>query len=142
MCFWYCCGYSIVKLIDMKNRKILIVEDDQSIRFLLKHVLEVTYNVTSSKNGFEALTKMQQGYMPDLIISDLSMPEMSGVNFLATLRESAFFKEIPIVVLSASDSSKEKISCLKMGADDYIVKPFNPEELELRVFNILQRTKN
>lgn len=126
----------------MKNTKILVVEDDQSIRFLLKHVLESTYKVTSSKNGFEALTKMQEGYMPDLIISDLSMPEMSGINFLATLRESTFFKQIPIVVLSASNSSKEKIACLKMGADDYVVKPFNPEELEARVFNILQRTKN
>lgn len=123
----------------MKNQQLLVVEDDQSIRFLLKHIFEDSYQVTSCGNGKEALTMMQQGFIPDIIISDLSMPEMSGTNFISTVKESTFFRKIPLVVLSASDTSNEKVACLKKGADDYVVKPFNPEELEIRVKNLLKR---
>ena len=123
----------------MKTKKILVVEDDQSIRFLLNHILGEKYEIESTENGIDALSLMQNGSVPDLIISDLTMPKMNGVDFIKNIRMSTFFKEIPLIVLSATDNSKEKINCLKTGADDYVVKPFNPEELEARVENILRR---
>jgi DNA-binding response OmpR family regulator len=125
----------------MKNHKILIVEDDNSIRLLLNHLLSDEHETQTVENGFDALATMQQGNIPDLIISDLSMPKMDGNDFISNIKTSSFFNQIPIIILSASDKSSERINCLKKGVNDFLVKPFNPEELLVRVKNILLRTK-
>ena len=125
----------------MKNHKILIVEDDNSIRLLLNHLLSDEHQTQTVENGFDALATMQQGNIPDLIISDLSMPKMDGNDFISNIKTSSFFNQIPIIILSASDKSSERINCLKKGVNDFLVKPFNPEELLIRVKNILLRTK-
>ena len=125
----------------MKNHKILIVEDDNSIRLLLNHLLSDEHETQTVENGFDALATMQQGNIPDLIISDLSMPKMDGNDFISNIKTSSFFNQIPIIILSASDKSSERINCLKKGVNDFLVKPFNPEELLIRVKNILLRTK-
>lgn len=126
----------------MKKKSILVIEDDPSIRFLLDHILLGEYEVELKDNGFDALVYLQNGNIPDLIISDLSMPKMSGYDFMDNIKTSSFFNNIPLIVLSAVENSSEKISCLKKGADDYLVKPFNPEELQIRVSNILKRIQN
>jgi DNA-binding response OmpR family regulator len=125
----------------MKNHKILIIDDDTSIRYLLNHLLADEYETEIVENGFDALAMMQNGNIPDLIISDLSMPKMDGNDFISNIKTSSFFNQIPVIVLSANDSSSERINCLKKGAHDFLVKPFNPEELLIRVKNILSRTK-
>lgn len=122
------------------KKKILVIDDDQSIRFILKHVLHKDYEIVSKENGREGLIYLQKGNIPDLIILDLIMPEMNGVDFIKNIKQSNYFNSIPIIVLSAKENSKEKIECFKLGADDYIIKPFNPEELKLRTFNLLKRT--
>ena len=125
----------------MKKNKILIIDDDTSIRYLLEHILAEDYETELIDNGFDALALMQKGNIPDLIISDLTMPKMDGHDFIDNIKMSAFFKQIPLVVLSANNKSNDRINCLKKGADDFLVKPFNPEELLFRVKNIFSRTK-
>jgi len=121
------------------NKKILAVDDDQSIRMLLEHLLKDRYTVHSKEDGHDALLYMQEGNVPDLIISDLTMPKMNGMDFIDNVRSSNFFNNIPLIVLSAKENSNERIECLRRGADDYIVKPFNPEELQLRIASIFKR---
>jgi len=121
------------------NKKILAVDDDQSIRMLLEHLLKENYDVQSKEDGHDALLYMQEGNVPDLIISDLTMPKMNGMDFIDNVRSSSFFKNIPLIVLSAKENSNERIECLRRGADDYLVKPFNPEELQLRIASIFKR---
>jgi DNA-binding response OmpR family regulator len=120
-------------------KKILVVDDKSSISNLLIQFLSSNYLVESREDGLEALTMLQQGNIPDLIITDLQMPNLDGYELIKRLKESGYFKDIPIIVLSSKDSSGDRVKCLKLGADDYIVKPFNPEELLIRIEKILLR---
>ena len=120
-------------------KKILVVDDKSSISNLLVQFLSHQYNVETKEDGLEALTWLQEGNIPDLVITDLQMPNMDGIELIKRLKESGYFKNIPIIVLSSKDSSADRIQCLKLGADDYIVKPFNPEELLLRIEKAIQR---
>ena len=121
--------------------KILVVDDKQSLSELVSQFLGQSYNVTTTEDGLAALSWMQDGNIPDLIITDLEMPNMDGFELIRKVKESGYFSNIPIIVLSCRDSSSDRIQCLKLGADDYLVKPFNPEELLIRVEKLLVRTK-
>ena len=121
------------------KRTIMIIDDDQSIRMLLEHFLSNEYTIVTQEDGTDALAYMQKGNIPDLIVSDLGMPKMSGFDFITNIRMSTFFKDIPLIVLSGHENSEEKIKSLRLGADDYLVKPFNPEELKLRIESIFRR---
>jgi DNA-binding response OmpR family regulator len=83
---------------------------------------------------------MQNGNIPDLIISDLNTPKISGLDLIEQLKISDFFNTVPIIILSGEESSEKRIRCLDMGADDYIVKPFNPAELDARIKVVLRRS--
>ncbi len=120
-------------------QKVIVVEDDIAIKTLLCSVLEYNFQVTAFENGMEALAWLQQGNVPDIIISDLNTPEINGYDLLVQLKVSSFFSTIPIIILSGEESSETRIKCLEAGADDYIVKPFNPRELEVRINVILKR---
>jgi len=120
-------------------QKVIVIEDDIAIKTLLYSVLEYNFQVTAFENGMEALAWMQQGNIPDIIISDLNTPEINGYDLLVQLKVSSFFSTIPIIILSGEESSETRIKCLEAGADDYIVKPFNPRELEVRINVILKR---
>ncbi len=115
----------------MKN--ILVIEDALPVRKILEAVLGKDNSVLSKENGQEALEWLQEGNMPDLIICDIQMPIMSGEEFVKEVKASGYFKDIPIIMLSGLESSEERIKMLKLGTNDYIVKPFNPEELKLKV---------
>ncbi|MEO1051202.1 MAG: response regulator [Bacteroidota bacterium] len=123
----------------MKKRKILVAEDDRGIRMILEHFLTKEFEVITKVDGVEALNWLQAGNIPDLIIADIMMPNLDGYDILQNIRTSGFFRNIPVIMLSGLEDSKERIKCLKMGADDYLVKPFNPEELKLRIENIFRR---
>ena len=109
--------------------KILVVDDKQSLSDLVAQFLGQTYQVTTVENGMQALASLQGGNVPDLIITDLEMPEMDGFELIKQVKAAGLFSDIPIIVLSCRDSSADRIKCLQLGADDYLVKPFNPEEL-------------
>jgi len=119
------------------KKTILIIDDELSIRMLLDNFLGKTYNVSTSNDGLEALKSLEEGNMPDLIVADIQMPNMDGYELLQKIKESGFFKKIPIIMLSGIESSVERVKCLKLGANDYIVKPFNPEELAIRIENLI-----
>ena len=110
--------------------KILVVDDEQQIRKLLNISLETEgYNVLNAENGKEALLKAAS-YKPDLIILDLGLPDEDGQSILKKIR---VWSKTPIIILSVRNSENEIISALDAGADDYITKPFNTQELLARI---------
>ncbi len=122
------------------SKTLLAVDDEQSILMIIDFVFgKKDYQVVQKTNGKEALNYMHQGNIPDVIIADLNMPEMNGLEFIHQVRASGYFREIPLIMLSGNEDTSEKIKCLKAGADDYLIKPFNPEELEARIDNLFRR---
>ena len=120
------------------KKKILVIDDEITIRSLLEKFLGQKYEATAMNNGQEGLAWLQDGNIPDLMIVDLEMPNMDGYEFLDQVKSSGFFSNIPVMMLSGVDSSPERVKCLKMGAMDFMIKPFNPEELLLKIEILLK----
>lgn len=117
--------------------KILIVDDDKDIlRVLEANLTFENYDVVTAENGIEAYEKVKKEN-PDLIILDLNLPDVDGIQICHKLREDNF--NLPIIMLTARDSISDKILGLECGADDYIVKPFNFLELNARIKSCLRR---
>jgi len=117
--------------------RLLLVEDDQSLnRSLVAQLQEAGYKVDSALDGREGLYFAQE-YPIDLAIIDLGLPEVSGVELIRTVRAEG--KSYPILVLTARDRWQDKVEALKVGADDYVVKPFHVEELRARIDALLRR---
>ena len=121
----------------MDKPKVLLVDDKEQIAKILFHYLESEYACYYVQNPVEAIKWLQEGNMPGLIISDIRMPEMRGDEFLYYLKHNELFRNIPVVMLSSEDSTTERIRLLEEGAEDYIVKPFNPMELKVRIKKIV-----
>jgi two-component system, chemotaxis family, chemotaxis protein CheY len=115
------------------KKKILAIDDEKSIRFIIENTFNKDFEVTSISNGMDALFYLQTGNLPDVIICDVEMPVLNGFEFIRRIRESGFFDEIPLIMLSGKEESADKIKCFEMGADDYVLKPFNPKELIARI---------
>lgn len=111
------------------KKKILVVDDELTTCVLLEHFLSAQYEVISKESGLEALVWLENN-LPDLIISDIQMTQMNGFEFLKEVRLKGYTKHTPIIMLSGRVESKERIKCYQLGAQDYLTKPFNPEELE------------
>lgn len=120
------------------KKSMLIIEDNSFMKALLGNLFSLHFDVQTVSNGYEALEWLYEGNMPSVIISDIVMPEMDGFEFLKNIRGSTFFNSIPLVMLSGVDKSNDRIKCLQLGANDYVIKPFNPEELTIRVQNLLK----
>jgi len=118
-------------------KKIVLVDDKESIGKVVSFYLSKDYDFSYFENPPKAIQWLQEGNIPDLIISDIRMPEMKGDEFLHFLKSNALFKHIPVVMLSSEDSTSERIRLLEEGAEDYIVKPFNPLELKIRIKKII-----
>ncbi|MFH1161095.1 MAG: response regulator transcription factor [bacterium] len=115
------------------KKKILAIDDEKSIRFIIENTFNKDFDVVTMTNGMDALFYLQSGNLPDVIICDLEMPVLNGIEFVKRIRESGFFEEIPLIMLSGKEESADKIKCFEMGADDYVLKPFNPRELLVRI---------
>lgn len=122
-----------------KQLTLLIVDDEQSTRIVLEHFLKKDFNVVVKGDGMEALSLLEEGFDVDFIIADLNMPNLSGKEFLKILRASNLFGQIPVIILSGTDESKERIDCLNIGADDFMLKPFNPMEVQAKIRAIMRR---
>lgn len=121
-----------------RGKKILIVEDDYSIRkFTAINLAREQFQVVEAENGSDALTLLTT-ITPDFVILDLMLPDMDGFALCEQLRSR--FSNLPILILSARGQDMDKVMGLELGADDYMVKPFNPLELVARVRSILRRT--
>jgi two-component system alkaline phosphatase synthesis response regulator PhoP len=118
---------------------ILVVEDEENLHETLKLNLEMEgYEVSSAFDGSQALKSVQNEYF-DLIIMDIMLPEIDGISVTETIRIKNI--ETPILILSAKNSSADKVLGLRKGADDYLTKPFNLEELLLRVEKLILKNK-
>jgi len=118
---------------------ILLVEDEENLQEALKLNLELEgYEVTSAGDGAEALKKINEEYF-DLIILDVMLPEIDGIGVAENVRLKN--NDVPILMVSAKSSTADKVLGLKKGADDYITKPFNLEELLLRVQKLINKNK-
>lgn len=124
----------------MSNKlSILLVEDEENLHEALKLNLELEgYEVTSAYDGNTALQKTQTEYF-DLVILDIMLPEIDGIHVTETIRIQN--NEVPILILSAKNTSADRVLGLKKGADDYLTKPFNLEELLLRVQKLIEKNK-
>ncbi|MEJ7737271.1 MAG: response regulator transcription factor [Chitinophagaceae bacterium] len=124
----------------MKNLPtLIIVEDDVFMQTILNQCLSKQYHLTTFNNGIDAISFLQQGNIPDVIISDLNVPLLDGLQLIEQVKNSGFFNTVPIVILSGEKSTEKKIECLEAGAEDYIEKPFNPREIQARLRIILKR---
>jgi len=122
----------------MKKTRILIVDDELSILKYLHANLEAEgYEVLMAMNGVQAL-QMLEAELPDLVVLDIMMPEMDGLEVCRRLRE---WSQIPVIMLSARDDENDKVNCLDLGADDYITKPFGKDEFTARVRAVMRRAE-
>ncbi len=121
------------------NLTLLAIDDEVAIQQIIRHYFKNTFTVITKGNAKEALMYMQEGNVPDAIVADIQMPEMDGFEFIDHVRSSGFLKNIPLIMLSGNDTSEIRIRCLEAGADDYMVKPFNPRELAARLNGLLRR---
>ena len=120
----------------MSKKSILVVDDEQHVRILLKRILEEEYDVKLAENGRDALDKFKR-IKPDLIISDIKMPEIDGLQLLEGIREES---NIPVIMLTGINDPDAVIKAFSLETDDYVTKPFSKRELLLRVKNKLKRT--
>jgi DNA-binding response OmpR family regulator len=121
------------------KKTLLIIDDEPAIRLILEHYFASEYEVVLTSNGQEAMDWLRQGNYADAIVADYEMPVMNGLDFIRELRALPAYESVPLLMLSGTDETSKKIICLKAGADDYLVKPFNPEELEIRIQKVLGR---
>ncbi|WP_298265682.1 two-component regulator propeller domain-containing protein [uncultured Lutibacter sp.] len=127
---------------NLKHHKtILIVEDNFELQHLLKDLFSPIYNVILAENGKEGYYYAKSNH-PDIILSDIMMPELDGIEMCTLLQKDKLTKHIPIVLLTAKNSTKSKILGLKSGAIEFINKPFNTNELLLKINNIIKSTEH
>jgi len=110
-------------------KKILVIEDDIPLCWLLEKILSPSYDVVIMNNGLDAWCWLTDNNFPDLIISDIKMPSLDGVELLENLRSSGLFKDIPVIILSGYEDAAKRKECLDLGAINYLVKPFEPQLL-------------
>lgn len=116
---------------------LLLVEDNEDIRTLIKSCLGVSYRYSEARHGKEGLEKARTE-IPDMIISDLMMPEMDGLEFCERIKKDPNTNHIPFIMLTAKAADEHKLTGLQTGADDYLVKPFNKQELIYKVQNLVK----
>ncbi|MEN9202028.1 MAG: response regulator transcription factor [Thermostichus sp. DG_1_6_bins_120] len=120
------------------QKRLLLIDDDPNLILLVKDYLEFRgYEVISASNGREGLEAMRN-FTPDLIICDVMMPEMDGYTFVETIRSNSATDWIPVIFLSARGQTADRVRGLNTGADVYMVKPFEPEELVAQVESALK----
>ncbi|HEV8340872.1 MAG TPA: response regulator [Candidatus Binatia bacterium] len=125
----------------MAGKKILIVEDEPDIRKLLHYNLtQERFKVLEAEDGEKALKSVRQE-KPDLIVLDLMLPGLSGIEVCRVLRERSETSRVPVLMLTAKAGEADRVVGLEMGADDYLTKPFSPRELVARVKAILRRSE-
>jgi DNA-binding response OmpR family regulator len=118
--------------------KVLVIDDDEAIRVLLTRYLEMEgFSVEQVRDGGAALAAITAS-KPDLVLLDLMLPTQDGLDILTRLRRDS---DVPVILLTARGSEADRILGLKLGADDYVVKPFSPGELTARINSVLRRTR-
>jgi DNA-binding response OmpR family regulator len=124
--------------LQIDKKQILIVEDNDELRSFLSDQLSGLYLVIEASNGIDALKKANE-YNPEIIISDIMMPEMDGIELCSLIKNQVETSHIPVILLTAKADIESKLEGLRTGADDYLTKPFNGDELIVRIENLLRQ---
>jgi len=119
------------------KKRILIVDDDLSILKLLNFILTKEYEIVVKNNGMDAFTWLEDGNIPELIISDLQMPYFDGQSFIKNVKISGLFRDIPIIMLSAAHDLEVQVGNMPFQVDAYMPKPFNPTSLKSAINQVL-----
>ena len=122
---------------DDEETLVLVVEDHPDLRDFIREHLAGTYTILEAENGAAGLATAE-AHIPDLVISDIMMPEMNGYDLCAALKSNVKTSHIPVILLTAKAGTEDKLEGLETGADDYLVKPFDPRELKTRVANLIR----
>ena len=125
-----------------KALKVLVVEDNAELRVYIYNSLVNRYEVKDASNGCEAIDVIHGGWMPDIIVTDLMMPRMDGMELISNLRNDFSTSHIPILVITAKHEDDIQVKAMKYGADGYIAKPFTMELLTARIDNMLERRRH
>lgn len=129
--------------IQVFDKTILLVEDNSSLQDYIRFILDSQFNIIVVGNGKEAIDYLNSSYnspsilRPALIVSDVMMPIMDGLQFIENLKVDPKFNQIPVIMLTARADLQDKLKALRIGVDDYLLKPFSEEELKVRIENLL-----
>ena len=129
---------------DIDGSRIIIADDDRIVRrIVLAKLSGLGYEVREAKDGQEALDLLESGEVPDLLITDSLMPRMNGLELVRSIRNSpdGGLSALPVIMLTSRQSERDVIEGLETGLDDYVTKPFSPDELVARVRTVLWRTR-
>ncbi|MES2629215.1 MAG: response regulator, partial [Bacteroidota bacterium] len=131
-------GYFCAMQAETITSTILVLDDQRMIGKVIEHQFKTDFNVEFFTEGLAAMTWLEEGNIPAAMIIDLYIPEMDGFEFIEKVKQMPFLRNIPLIVLSSETSSSVKIAVLKAGADDFLSKPFHPEELLIRLGKLLR----
>jgi DNA-binding response OmpR family regulator len=120
------------------KKEILIVDDEISILKLLTFVLSKDYDLIIKNSGVEAISWLEEGNDPDVVISDWHMPYFDGNSFIRNLKISGYYRDTPVILLSGADDLDEKVNSFPFKVDCFMQKPFNPEELKAAINRVIE----
>lgn len=120
------------------KKKLLVVDQSDSTKIILDHFIGKEFDIIQKSNGYEAIDFLNSGVDIDFLITELNLPLLNGKELIRKLRQSHLFSNLPILLLTASSESKDRIECMNLGADNYIEKPFNPFEIQARINAVLR----
>ena len=127
---------------DSSGSNILVADDDRIVRrIVVAKLTGLGYNVDQVEDGQEALEFLENGGVPDLLITDSLMPRMSGLELVRNIRSNSDMAALPVIMLTSRQGEQDVIEGLETGLDDYITKPFSPDELAARVRTVLWRSR-
>jgi len=125
----------------MANRnQILIIDDDEAMCQLLEKLFEKDYDVITKSDGMSAMYWLVAGNIPDLIITDLDMPNINGEELIINLKKSGYYKDVPFIIITGYNNKEQKLRNMKLGVHDYFIKPFNPKDLLFSVEVVLKHS--
>lgn len=123
----------------MVKKQILIVDDEITILKLLNFVLSADYDLIIKTSGVDALTWLEEGHSPSLILSDLEMPYFNGSSFIHNLKISGFYRDTPVVILSGASNLEKRVSQMQFKVDAFVPKPFNPTQLKNAIIDVFRK---
>lgn len=131
-------SYKVAQVPDNSKPSLLLIEDNEDFRFYLKDNLKDSYHVLDAINGMEGWRQILT-HVPDLVVSDIMMPEVSGIELCKKIKNDPRTSHIPVILLTARHADEQRLEGFQSGADDYITKPFSFEILELRIRNLISQ---